>query len=260
VASNAFPGSSISSGSITSDSLVIVPRQGHPGSLASRYNNEMGIVQPGELWTGRRRGLRALGTLRLTSVLLACLSLPACDALRLLDTDSLDRAGMSYDAIKELKSLHISQAEINEVAKVRRAGLPDSDCVTLLRVSHLRNQPFTDGEAIAGLYQSGLTEGTVMGLANLDQVGMGSGELQAMHLAGLPDDLILGIARDRANGKSTLSGAALGTMRNLRIDNSTLLQLVQRGTPESDGPRIIADRRRGAKDSDILRHFPSVLN
>jgi hypothetical protein len=196
----------------------------------------------------------------LASVVLACLFLGSCYDLRLLDTVPLDRAGMSYDAIKELKSLHISQSEINEIAKVRSAGLSDSDCVTLLRVSHLRNQPFTEGAEIAGLYQSGLAEGTVMGLVNLDQAGMGSGELQAMHLAGLPDELILGIARDRANGKSTLSGAALGTMKNLHMENSTLLQLVQRGTPESDGVRIIADRRRGAKDVDILRHFPSVLN
>ena len=193
-------------------------------------------------------------------MMLTLFGLAACDAFRLLDTDALDRAGMSYDATKELKSLHISQAEVEEIAKVRRAGLSDSECVTLLRTSHLRGQPFRDGDAIAGLYQSGVRESTVMALVNLDQVGMGAGDLQAIHLAGLPDEVILSIARDRANGKSTLSGAALGTMKNLRIENSTLLQLVQRGTPESDGPRIISDRRRGAKDSDILRHFPSVLN
>jgi len=220
----------------------------------------MGIVRLARLLRGRWRTLCGQEGLRLASIVLACLFLGSCYDLRLLDTGPLDRAGMSYDAIKELKSLHISQSEINEIAKVRSAGLSDSDCVTLLRVSHLRNQPFTEGAEIAGLYQSGLAEGTVMGLVNLDQAGMGSGELQAMHLAGLPDELILGIARDRANGKSTLSGAALGTMKNLHMDNSTLLQLVQRGTPESDGVRIIADRRRGAKDVEILRHFPSVLN
>jgi hypothetical protein len=220
----------------------------------------MGIVRLGKPRHGQAYALRVRGAPQVACVMLFLFALVACDAFRLLDTDALDRAGMSYDAIKELKSLHISQAEINEIAKVRGAGLSDSECVTLLRTSHLRNQPFTDGDAIAGLYQSGVAESTVMALVNLDQVGMGSGELQAIHLAGLPDEVILAIARDRANGKSTLSGAALGTMKNLRIENSTLLQLVQRGTPESDGPRIISDRRRGAKDSDILLHFPSVLN
>jgi hypothetical protein len=220
----------------------------------------MGIVRLGKPRHGHAGGWRVRVALQLTCVMLSLFALVACDAFRLLDTDALDHAGMSYDAIKELKSLHISQAEVAEIAKVRRAGLSDSECITLLRTSHLRNQPFTEGDAIAGLYQSGVAESTVMALVNLDQVGMGSGELQAIHLAGLPDEVILAIARDRANGRSTLSGAELGTMKNLRIENSTLLQLVQRGTPESDGPRIISDRRRGAKDSDILRHFPSVLN
>ena len=220
----------------------------------------MGIIRLGKSRKGHTYALRVRGGLQVACVMLSLFALVGCDAFRLLDTDALDHAGVSYDAIKELKALHISQAEINEIAKVRRSGLSDSECVTLLRTSHLRNQPFTDGDAIAGLYQSGVSESTVMALVNLDQVGMGSGELQAIHLAGLPDEVILAIARDRANGKSTLSGAELGTMKNLRIENSTLVQLVQRGTPESDGPRIISDRRRGAKDSDILRHFPSVLN
>jgi hypothetical protein len=105
-----------------------------------------------------------------------------------------------------------------------------------------------------------VAEGTVLGLVSMDQVGLGAGDLQAIHLAGLLDELIVDIARDRAAGKSTLAGAALGTMKNLRMDNATLLELVRRGTPEPDGPQIIAQRRKGVKDSEILRHFPSTLN
>jgi hypothetical protein len=207
-----------------------------------------------------RSRLRAIRAAQLALILVLSAHLAACDEFRLLDTSSLDRAGMSYSAIKELKQLHITQAEVLQIAKVRSAGLSDFDCVSLLRTSHLQSQPFTSGDAVAGLYQSGVSESTVMALVSLDQVGLGSGELQAMHLAGLPDALILGIARDRSNSKSTLSGEALGTMRNLRIDNATLLQLVLRGTPESDGALIINARRHGAKDSDILKHFPTVLN
>jgi hypothetical protein len=205
---------------------------------------------------GRRsRTRRALWSVL---ILLSFVLLASCDDLRLLDTKPLDRAGMTYDTIKELKSLHISSAEVGEIAKVRNAGLSDGDCIALLRIFHQRSKPFTAGDAVAGLYLAGMSEGAVLGLANLDQVGVGVGELQAMHLAGMPDELVLDVARDRSLGKSTLSGAALGTMRNLRMENSTLLLLVQRGTPESDGLLIIAQRRRGAKDSEILRHFPSV--
>jgi hypothetical protein len=47
-------------------------------------------------------------------------------------------------------------------------------------------------------------------------------------------------------------------MKNLRMDNATLLELVRRGTPEADGASILALRRRGAADSEILRRFPST--
>jgi hypothetical protein len=216
----------------------------------------MGSIRPSTLRSGAQCHWRYRRALQLTAVLTAMLSLAACYELRLLDVTPLDRAGMSYDAIKELKVLHVSQTEINEIAKVRSAGLSDVDCVTIVTMFRQRNQTFAAGDAIAGLYHSGMAEGTVLGLANMDQVGLGAGELQAIHLAGLPDELVLDVARDRAAGKSTLSGAALGTMKNLRMENGTLLQLVKRGTPESDGPLIIARRRTGAKDADILRHFP----
>jgi hypothetical protein len=220
----------------------------------------MGIIQPATPTRGHRIGARVRMIIALAAAFVSVFSLAACDSFQLLDTKPLDRAGMSYDSIQEMKALHISQAEINEIAKVRGAGLTDVDCVAILRMFHQRNEPFNAGDAIAGLYESGISEGTVLGLVSMDQVGLGAGDLQAIHLAGLPDELIVDIARDRAAGKSTLSGAALGTMKNLRMDNATLLELVRRGTPEQDGPRIIAKRRSGVKDVEILRHFPSTLN
>ena len=220
----------------------------------------MGTVQPATSARGPGTGAPVRMRMALAAAFISVFSLTACDGFRLLDTKPLDRAGMSYDSIKEMKALHISQAEINEIAKVREAGLSDVDCVAILRMFHQRNEPFTAGDAIAGLYESGVSEGTVLGLVSMDQVGLGAGDLQAIHLAGLPDELVVDIARDRAAGKSTLSGAALGTMKNLRMDNATLLELVRRGTPEQDGPRIIAKRRSGVKDVEILRHFPSTLN
>lgn len=202
--------------------------------------------------------MRALWAFRLAPALLAVVVLASCDDLRLLDTVPLDRVGMRYGTIRQLKALHVSQPEISEIAKVRGSGLSDNDCIALLEISHQRKKPFTAGDAVAGLYQSGVAEGTILGLANMDQLGLGAGDLQAIHLAGLPDELVLEVARDRAAGKSTLSGAALGAMKNLRMDNATLLELVRRGTPEADGASILALRRRGAADSEILRRFPST--
>ena len=197
----------------------------------------------------------------LAAAFISVFSLTACDGFRLLDTKPLDRAGMSYDSNQGNEgSAHLAGRNKRNRQGARgrtiRRGLRGNPA----RMFHQRNEPFTAGDAIAGLYESGVSEGTVLGLVSMDQVGLGAGDLQAIHLAGLPDELVVDIARDRAAGKSTLSGEALGTMKNLRMDNATLLELVRRGTPEQDGPRIIAKRRSGVKDAEILRHFPSTLN
>jgi len=178
-----------------------------------------------------------------------------CESLTPLDTKPLDEAGFGYSTIKELKAQHISAAEIGEIAKVRQSGLSDEDCVTLLQIFHGRGETFTAGDAIASLHQSGMSEGTVLALAGMDQVGLGYGELQAMHLAGLSEAIVLEVARHHAAGTPALSGASLGTLRNLRMDNGTLLELVRRGIPDSEAPEIIAARRHGSTDAEILRHF-----
>jgi hypothetical protein len=215
----------------------------------------MGAVQA----IGSARGLSRVARRRssFTAVFVFAILLfqPACDRLAPLDTKPLDNAGMNYSAIKELRGLHITAAEVGEIAKVRQSGLSDADCVMLLQIFHGRRELFTAGDAVASLHQSGVSEGSILALAGMDQLGLGYGELQAMHLAGLSDAIVLEVARHHASGKPALSGASLGALRNLRIDNATLLELVRRGIPDSEASEIIALRRHGSSDAEILRRF-----
>jgi hypothetical protein len=149
----------------------------------------------------------------------------------------------------------MTSAEVGEIAKVRQSGLSDADCVSLLQIFHGRGESFAAGDAVASLHQSGVSEGSILALAGMDQLGLGYGELQAMHLAGLSDAIVLEVARHHASGTPALSGASLGTLRNLRIDNATLLELVRRGIPDSEAPEIIVLRRHGSTDAEILRRF-----
>jgi hypothetical protein len=196
-------------------------------------------------------------TLAAAFMLAATLLLASCQSLMPLDTSPLDNAGMRYDSIKELKTLHITAPEVLEIAKVRNTGLSDSDCVELLQMSHRRHEQFTSGDAISTMHGSGMPEGMILGLANLDQLGVGYGELQAMYLAGLSDAVIMEVARRHAANQPVLSGASLGNMRNLRMNNATLLELIRRGIPNSAAPDIIALRRHGATDAEILRKYPA---
>ena len=215
----------------------------------------MGTVQAIGSTRGLGRAVRRRSSFAAILVIGVLFSQLACESLMPLDTKPLDNSGMRYSSIKELKALHITAAEVGEIAKVRQSGLTDADCVSLLQIFHGRGESFTAGDAIASLHQSGLSESSVLALAGMDQVGLGYGDLQAMHLAGLSDAIVLEVARHHASGTPALSGASLGTMRNLRMDNATLLELVRRGIPDSQAPEIIALRRHGSTDAEILRRF-----
>jgi hypothetical protein len=215
----------------------------------------MRTVQATASIRGLGRAIRRRCSFAAVCVLAALSFEVGCQSLVPLDTKPLDNVGMQYSSIKQLKALHMTAAEVGEVAKVRQSGISDSDCVALFQIYHGRGEPFTAGDAIAGLHQTGLSESSIMALAGMDQLGLGYGELQAMHLAGLSDPIVLEVARHHASGTAVLSGASLGTLRNLRVDNATLLELVRRGVSDAQASEIIVQRRHGSTDAEILRRF-----
>jgi hypothetical protein len=178
-----------------------------------------------------------------------------CSRLKPVDTMPLQNSGMGYDAAQQLGSLKISAAEVGEIAKARQGGFSDDDCIAIYKMYKGRNQPFDAGDAVAGLTQVGMSDTDVLELARLNELGLGWGELQAMKLAGMSDAIVMEEARQRASGKSVLSGATLAQLKNAGVHESTLFKLVERGVPESQGREIVAYRRRGASEAEILRHF-----
>jgi hypothetical protein len=216
----------------------------------------MGLIKTIERrQTGRWRAPDGL----LGPLLLAALCVwvcAGCHRVQPVDLQPLDIAGMSYDAVSQLKSMQISTAEVPQIAEARQSGFSDADCVQMIQIYRSRKQPFDAGDAISGLRGAGVNDGLILNLARLNQLGLGAGELEAMRLAGLSDDILLAVAQHHAAGQPVLSGASLASMKNLGMKSGTLLQLAERGVPDSQAVEIMSLRRRGAKDADILRQFP----
>jgi hypothetical protein len=191
--------------------------------------------------------------------ILALLSLSVlaagCKHVQPLDTKPLDASGMSYNTIKKLESLEITAPEVTELTKARSAGLSDASCTEVFQISHGRGEAFASGDAVAGLLRVGMSEPSVLELARLNQLGLGVGELQAIRLTGLSDSIVLEVARHRAAGRPELSGPSLARMKNAGLRESTLLELARRGIPDSKAAAIIAYRRHGASDAEILRRY-----
>lgn len=183
------------------------------------------------------------------------LAFTGCKHVQPLDTKPLDASGMSYETIKRLESLHITAPEVAELATARSAGFSDAGCVEILQISRGRGEPFRSGEAVAGLTRVGMRDPNILELATLNQLGIGVGELQAIRLTGLSDAIVLEVARHRAAGKPELSGVSLASMKNAGMRESTLLELARRGIPDADAASIIASRRHGATDAEILRRY-----
>jgi hypothetical protein len=199
---------------------------------------------------------RILVSLR-ASVFIAALAIACagCSRLKPVDTTPLVASGMSFDAVQQLKSLKISAPEVLEMAKARQGGFPDDDCVAVYKIYKGRSQQFDAGDAVAGLMEVGMSDTNVLQLARWNDLGTGWGELQAMKLAGMSDAIVMEEAQQHASGKSVLSGATLARLKNAGVHESTLLKLVERAVPESRGREILAYRRRGASETEILRHF-----
>ena len=186
---------------------------------------------------------------------LLTLLVSGCRHSLFVNTTPLDASGMTYDTIRELKSLKISNEEVGELATARHAGFPDEDCVEVLRVYRARSKWFDAGGNVAGLLQAGMNPSAIVDLARLNQLGVESGELQAMRLAGIPDEVTIEVARHHSEGKPVLSGASLAGMKNAGLRDTTLLELARRGVPDSQTEDIVTWRRRGMKDAEILRRF-----
>jgi hypothetical protein len=153
---------------------------------------------------------------------------------------------MWYNSVAELKTLQVSNAEISELAIARQAGLSDDTCVQLIKLSRSRHQPFADGHSISELLAAGMSEQAALELDRLNQLGLWSGEAQALRFAGLSDQVILAVARRRSQGLPVLSGKTLADLKNVNVSDAMILDLVQKGITEQEAAYYIAQRQRAA--------------
>jgi hypothetical protein len=162
------------------------------------------------------------------------------------NAESLDQAGMWSNNVTELRTLNVSNAELGELTKAREAGLSDPSCVALIKLARSRQKPFVDGQSIADLLSAGSSEGTVLELARLNQLGLWAGEARILRLAGVSDKVILAVAQRRAQGLPVLSGGKLGELKNAGANEAKILDFIQNGTTDQQASEYIAQRQAAA--------------
>ncbi len=195
---------------------------------------------------------RALAVLLVLAAMAA--SGAACKRLRRTDTTPLDKAGMRFRSIEELRGLEITDTEVAELVKARQAGLSDAGCIALLRMARERKESLTSGDAVADLLRVNVSEAALLELARLNQLGSWVGEAQAIRLVGLSDEVLLAVARRRAAGQAALSGPALAQLKNVELSEAEILALINRGATDEQAQAIVAAHRRAAGGSGFVRY------
>jgi len=141
----------------------------------------------------------------------------------------LDAAGMHPETIEQLNKYQVNDAEVQQILTVGRAGMSEQNCLELVRQARSHDQAFTEGDAIAGMLDSGVKQDTVLEIVRLNELPVFGGEAEAMHLAGLSDALILDVARRRARGETVLSGSRLAELRDAGFSNTQLVAALDQG-------------------------------
>ena len=160
---------------------------------------------------------------------------------------------MWLDSVPQLKTLGISNAEVNELKKAHEAGLTDPSSVVLIKLARDRHTPFTDGQSVADLLNAGSSEDTVLQLAHMNELGIWAGEARAMRLTGLSDKIILAVAQRRSQNLPVLSGEKLGELKNTGASDATILDFVQKGLSEKAVNDYIAQRNRMSGHSFVYQ-------
>jgi hypothetical protein len=91
----------------------------------------------------------------------------------------------------------------------------------------------------------------------MHQLGVPSGELQAMKLTGLSDAVVMEVARRHAAGKQALSGVSLAHLKDAGFSQAALFELVRRGVRDDQVASIVALRHnKKTSEAEIVKHFP----
>jgi hypothetical protein len=155
------------------------------------------------------------------------------------DTAPLDEAGMFFNNVDQLRDLHMTNAEVQQLVLARQAGVSDPGCVELVRLARTRGLVFTNGEVIAGLISAGLRENSVVELDRLNQFDSWGGQAQILRLAGISDEVILDAAHRRAASLSVLSAAKISDLQNAGLSQRELLAMIDRGTTDAEADAFI---------------------
>ena len=175
---------------------------------------------------------------------LTLLFLPLCGCNQHLLTDyrPLDQSGMWSSTVEQLKKLNTSDTEVEQLTKMKQAGISDDACVTLISDAHNHQHPFASADSAVNLMHAGYNETVILEMTKVDQLDKLSGDAVMLRLVGLSDPAVDAILHRRMKGQRTLSSAEIGRLKNTGLTENQIMERINRGMTDAEADKEAALR------------------
>src|SRR5690348_487358 len=123
------------------------------------------------------------------------LRLYGCNQHLFTDYRPLDQSGMWSSNVEQLKKLNTSDTEVEQLTKMKQAGVSDDACVQVIADAHSHQHPFASADSAVNLMHAGYNESVILEMTKVDQLDNLSGDAVMLRLVGLSDPMVDAILR-----------------------------------------------------------------
>ena len=183
------------------------------------------------------------------------LRLYGCNQHLFTDYRPLDKSGMWSSNVEQLKKLNTSDTEVEQLTKMKQAGVSDDTCVQVIADAHNHEHPFASADSAVNLMNAGYSESIVLEMTKVDQLDKLSTDAVMLRLVGLSDPSVDAILHRRMKGQRTLSSAEIGRLKNTGLTEGQIMERINRGMtdPEADKEAAAREASRNHANTGFQR-------
>ena len=170
------------------------------------------------------------------------LRLYGCNQHLFTDYRPLDQSGMWSSSVEQLKKLNTSDTEVEQLTKMKQAGVSDDACVQVIADAHGHQHPFASADSAVNLMHAGYNESVVLEMTKADQLDNLSGDAVMLRLVGLSDPAVDAILHKRMKAQRTLSSAEIGRLKNTGLSEAQIMERINRGMTDTEADKEAAFR------------------
>jgi len=179
---------------------------------------------------------------------LALLIVGGCQQQHLLaDYRPLVKAGVFSGTIEQLKTLNVSEAEIAQFLKLKRANVSDDMCIALISAAHDHQHPFNSADSVINLQGARYPDSDILAFARANQLDTIAPEAVMLRLIGLSNPTVQAILERHMKGLPTMGSAQIGRLKNTGLSEKQILERIENGMTD-EAANTEASAREAARN------------